>query len=518
MPDPTANASNKDAYLQHHQSQIGPCPIATELLLLNEDHPKPAYVNVSRTTCDGYQNLASVPAQSHWLKGHFPEIRNVLSLDAYASINSYFRPGHAYATHPDLARLTDPTKENTPLKKPLGNDGNRPLKRKLSRLNACFVDFDFYKTNLNKNYVLDELCIAQDNHKIPRPTYLKDSGRGLWAYWLLDANNAYPNELRLYEQIQRALTHSLRHLNADPNAIDAVRVSRITGSLNTKSNRIVKLFPIQLDLTGKPIRYTLQQLADALELPPSQTQTAPVTSSRPDVRPCNREKGFKGQRRRWGLDEERFWSLCEDIRKTVPRGLRHNHCFTLGCLYRFRYHSSSKLLEASITAAAARLHRLFEQPTTDPYPLSQIEDEIYRCAAGPKYRITHREIANRLAISPEEAETLRCKFNRKSSWPPSYRHPQLPRTKSRSERSMERRQWIAAQNPQTVSGMTTRKLAETLRAHGLGCSATTASKDRNAVLGRCPQKKVSTKAKTPPSCSCPVSKLEGEFRITDVLL
>ena len=55
----------------------------------------------------------------------------------------------------------------------------------LKRLNACYVDIDCYKMGLRKDTVLYMLEQDYFKQRIPEPTLVVDSGRGLYLIWKL---------------------------------------------------------------------------------------------------------------------------------------------------------------------------------------------------------------------------------------------------------------------------------------------------------------------------------------------
>lgn len=122
----------------------------------------------------------------------------------------------------------------------------------LRYLNALYIDIDCYKQNLSKERVLYELEYKYYNRMIPEPSLVVDSGRGLYLIWFIDPVPSMA--LSLWKAMQYFLYDKLKSLGADRAALDAARVLRIPGSINTKSNTTVKA--IQLFYN----RYTLKNL------------------------------------------------------------------------------------------------------------------------------------------------------------------------------------------------------------------------------------------------------------------
>lgn len=139
-------------------------------------------------------------------------------LDAYVSMNTFFFRGKTI---------------------------NRE-KRNLKRLNTCYVDIDCYKVNKTKENVLLELEADYFGSKIPYPTFVIDSGRGLYLIYKLrnEDRNAFPN----WNSVQKYLVEQCLPLGADSSCTDASRILRVPFSVNSKSGTSVKILDFS-DLT-----------------------------------------------------------------------------------------------------------------------------------------------------------------------------------------------------------------------------------------------------------------------------
>ena len=109
----------------------------------------------------------------------------------------------------------------------------------LKELKAQFIDLDTYKTGFTKEQILMNLEENYFNQSIPRTTFIVDSGRGLYLIWIL---NSVPSKaLPLWKAIEEYLYSLLKPFGADRQALDPTRVLRVPGSINSKSNTIVKV-------------------------------------------------------------------------------------------------------------------------------------------------------------------------------------------------------------------------------------------------------------------------------------
>lgn len=109
----------------------------------------------------------------------------------------------------------------------------------LKELKAHFIDLDIYKTKFTKEQVLMRLDEEYFNKSIPRPNLIIDSGRGLYLIWMI---NSVPSQaLPLWKAVEEYLYKELKAFGADRQALDATRVLRVPGSINSKSNTVVEV-------------------------------------------------------------------------------------------------------------------------------------------------------------------------------------------------------------------------------------------------------------------------------------
>lgn len=171
-----------------------------------------------------------------WLPGFLDR----LSVDSYLTVNSFWKAG--------TSRTDD-----------------------LRYLNACYVDLDYYRAGIERSDAIARLVLAQDEQVIPPASIIADSGRGMWAIFLLVSDQdaglpprAWPDFMDLYRAVQRAILYAIERtlplLKPDRKAIDASRVTRVPGSFSRAGQRRVEWW-IQGDSVGG-FAYTLDQLAD----------------------------------------------------------------------------------------------------------------------------------------------------------------------------------------------------------------------------------------------------------------
>ena len=115
----------------------------------------------------------------------------------------------------------------------------RPQRRieNIRQLRNLYVDIDCYNMNYDPKWVIGKLELECFRQSIPEPNLIIHSGRGLVLIWLIEP--VPYKALPLWNSIQRYLLEQLKDVGGDPRAVDASRVFRIAGSINSKNNAIV---------------------------------------------------------------------------------------------------------------------------------------------------------------------------------------------------------------------------------------------------------------------------------------
>ena len=109
----------------------------------------------------------------------------------------------------------------------------------IKELNFVYIDLDYYKTKYTKEQVIMNLESNYFNKIIPATNYIIDSGRGLALLW--NINKVPSQALPLWKAIQEYLYHQLKEFGADRQALDATRILRVPGSINSKSKTVVSI-------------------------------------------------------------------------------------------------------------------------------------------------------------------------------------------------------------------------------------------------------------------------------------
>lgn len=139
--------------------------------------------------------------------------------------------------------------------------GYRRGKNCIKRLNMICIDIDCYQKGISKEQAMDEISKMIDTGIIPRPTFLIDSGNGLYYQLCLTQNSnsiikgEHKYALPRYQLFQNYLFSKLQHLGADHKTLDVSHVFRPVGSYNSKDKR--KKVSV---LWYMPYNYTLDEL------------------------------------------------------------------------------------------------------------------------------------------------------------------------------------------------------------------------------------------------------------------
>jgi len=182
-------------------------------------HPEDAYVTVATKVNDEWVEKSY--KTSDWLKN----VRFSPDMNSYNSVNTFYIPRRS-------------------------NDNVR-------HLNAFFVDLDTYNEGISKTEAIEQIDFLTDTNRIPTPTFIIDSGRGLYAIWKINSvPGKYKNVQKLYNHIQNYLVEMMSDIGADPQATDMARVLRTPGTYNTKSNTVVKV------LKSENIIYAMRYLQE----------------------------------------------------------------------------------------------------------------------------------------------------------------------------------------------------------------------------------------------------------------
>lgn len=142
----------------------------------------------------------------------------------------------------------------------------------IRQLRALYVDVDFYIFNYDYEWTLGNIELLIQDQELPSPNLIIHSGRGVVCVWLIEP---VPSQaLPLWQALQKDFYAKLERFGGDPKAMDAARVFRLAGSINSKNGEEVSV------LYRHEHRYVLRDLQQEY-LPEIQPKTASKRKGRP---------------------------------------------------------------------------------------------------------------------------------------------------------------------------------------------------------------------------------------------
>lgn len=327
------------------------------------------------------------------------------------------------------------------------NEFSRPNRKaeNLRWLVGCYVDLDTYKQftcAVAPEHQVERLLMFCDDNQIPRPSVVVYSGRGLQAKWIFE--RPVPSRvLPRWNALQRELGSRLLEMGADLRALDASRVLRLVGTINSRSGERVRVVHTQRTPacggTIGPHRIVVYPFDTLFKevMPIDRTEIENARKRRSGKRSTSREKARADDHRstsqeatgrastRRGLNQEQLaQDRLDDLRLLaklrgfetgLPSGHRDSFVFLSAC-FLASMRVKGNLLE--------NLHALAKEfaPTWSPAEfescvtsvISRIEAarrgelvEYRGRSVDPRYRFRNSTLIDWLEISPEEQHRLK---------------------------------------------------------------------------------------------------------------
>lgn len=265
------------------------------------------------------------------------------------------------------------------------------LIRNLKSLRACYVDIDGSTDWEDALEVLREA-------KMPAPSFMVLSGRGIHFYWILEPVPA--QALPVWQRVQDALVNALTPVGADYRAKDCTRLLRLVGTINAKNGE---------EVIGRTLNnnvWTLHELADEV-LGPRVQQPARVLDFKAHAarrRHQDREAGKqKGSIYAWWYLVYRDLCTIADHYwfGGVPDGKRDTMLFLMANALSWYAHPES--LSNEIIKTARTFTPTLTKKDVETYT-RPILKRATDAAAGRKYEWQGKEVDPRYAF---RAETIR---------------------------------------------------------------------------------------------------------------
>ncbi|WP_058994086.1 hypothetical protein [Sarcina ventriculi] len=257
----------------------------------------------------------------------------------------------------------------------------------LRELNALFIDLDTYKTDFTKEQILMNLNENYFGKNIPTPNFIIDSGRGLYLIWLI--KKVPSMALPLWKAVEEYFYRTLKEFGADRQALDATRILRIPGSINSKTHTEVKI------IDNYDYLYDLREIQN--EYMPELSEKAPIRRGRPKkVKYIYRERSLYYAR------IQDLIKLCE-LREYNLKGHRELILF----LYRYYLCYFTEDIEKSLNDTL-ELNNMFKQPLREKEVLSATKSaETVFKDQNKDYKYKNETLINLLEISDEEQKEMK---------------------------------------------------------------------------------------------------------------
>jgi hypothetical protein len=383
----------------------------------------------------------------------FPQFRAELEVDAYFSINGFYR--HAgFQTQGALRRI--------------GGLPHALRNSKTARyLNALYCDVDCYKLGIEAGVVVGRMVVMQDRGIIPPISAIVRSGQGCWALWLLVDNRkttmpptAHAHRQLLHERLERELIVRLAELGVDMGAYDIARITRVPGSINGKCGSPVQ-YLFQTNDRGVVHMHTMEDIAEFLSVPivPKPPESCAHMDDAKKARSVAAARRLALTNANRLQDFRLLWKLRGNFVK--GQGSRNWAALIYAFLLR-----ANRVDDDTIRDEVMRLGCEC-RPRLEAY---RIRRDI---ASGLRYsRISDAKIAAKLAVSEEEAEII-----------PRFGSPVPAGVATVKVTAAERRRIIldiAAASERELSGP---EIVRMLALCGIASNRMTVSRDRKVLFG-----------------------------------
>lgn len=256
----------------------------------------------------------------------------------------------------------------------------------VKELNANYIDLDVYNTKFTKEQVLMDLEENHFNKTIPRPTFIIDSGRGLYFMWKIEAVPSMA--LPLWKAVQEYLYSILKPYGADRQVLDCTRVLRVVGSKNSKSGASVEI----LDLYD--YIYNLREIQNGFL---------------PELKPREKKRGRPKKINFVYRERSLYYARIQDIMKLCE--LREydlkGHRELILFLYRYYLCSFTEDIKQAIIDTL-ELNKMFRQPLMEKEVIrATISAE--RCYLDKKkeYKYKNSTLIDLLEITEEEQKEMK---------------------------------------------------------------------------------------------------------------
>ena len=333
------------------------------------------FISFHRKREGRFENLFSVPA--NMLEGLWDQFSEELEADSYFSINAFYRG----------ARW--PSKVIDPSGKPL--PGAQRSRATVRWITAAFVDIDCHNLGIDVGTAIGAVINAQDREEIPPASLITRSGRGVWLFWFLKHDSGeglvsgFREKVELWCAIQGAIGQHpvFTGVGSDAAARDIARITRVAGSVNTKSMQRVSYW-VQHASGGEVPTYGLSELAQLFGVPLLEKKRQPSPAAVEVLSmTMTKARARKGNAGRWCKAHGNFIRLWK-LRGRFKPGTRSKACWvyasilrTLPGKYRITDHDMKETVETLWREGCEH---------TDDWTIAKLEEALRGSRACTPYR------------------------------------------------------------------------------------------------------------------------------------
>lgn len=303
----------------------------------------------------------------------------------------------------------------------------------LKELKALYIDIDCYKMNLSKEAV--KYFMENDLYgQIPVPNMLIDSGRGL--YYIIFLENTIAEELPKWQLVEKYLYEKLKDLGADNKALDATRVLRVTGTVNSKNNSIVKV------IDTYNYQYTLDEIIE--NYIPEVNEDRKEKQKPKGVRKKGRKKKFVSLFNLYNLYYTRFMDIKKlvEIRNYEMTGYREVTLFLLRYFMNVYHNCDDDLVMEEIL----EINNSFTEPLE--------KDEVFKAtlsgatrATENVYKYSNDKLIKLLDITPLEQKQMATIISKSEKY---YRNNKNRRNNRRNEEGLTNKEAERIKNEKDI--------------------------------------------------------------------
>lgn len=367
-------------------------PDSALIQLIHRGHD--GFISISRKNYskpgDPYEGICNIPANS--LPGLFEQLVPLTQEDSFFGINGFYRGSFA--------------KNRFGLVDDAGNLLKSEFRKSegLRYLTACWADLDCHNLGIEAGTVIGAVINAQNKGLIPPVSIFTQSGRGVWLFWILNGHDystpqpharSYSEKVDLWAAIQGTILTKLSALGADANANDKVHITRIPGSINTKSGVRVSHW-VHMDKDGKVPNYSLTELAAGFGVVQRVSRTRPAGQ----VKNTYQVRASKGHPGRWKRAEQNFLRLW-NMRGGFGPGSRNGAVWVYSIILK-----SLNQNDMQIENAMMELFRSFKGQNTEPYTLAEMRATMKAAKRPTNHQLRNQVFADKLDISTDEVSIL----------------------------------------------------------------------------------------------------------------